>query len=161
MADHRRIRRLCDALDDAVRRSDDPGRDPMPAHLWHRLAGLLEVHTLAEEELCYLPMFGCSPQAAWDRREAISAHEDIREAIREASLQRAGSPLWWRAVRAVLAASAEHLDHEERDLLPLCLARLTMSKRRELGRQWPAFIAAWTLDAGPGTYPQFRLEHSG
>jgi Histidine kinase len=41
--------------------------------------------------------------------------------------QRAGSTLWWRAVRAVLAASAGHLDREERDVLPHCVAGLTVS----------------------------------
>ena len=120
----------------------------MLAHVWQRLAGLLGAHTRAEEEICY-PLSGCSRPDAGRRRDAIDDHEDIREAIGEASLQRVGSPLWWRAVRAVLAVSAGHLDREERDVLPCCLARLTVSQRRELGRQWLRFIAAWTLDAQP------------
>jgi hypothetical protein len=150
MADHRRIRRLCEALRHMARRFGDASQDQMPAHVWQRLSGLLEVHTLAEEEICYLPMFACSPAGAGGRREAIDDHGDIREAIREASIQRAGSAVWWRAVRSALAANAEHLDREERDLLPHCLTGLTVSKRRELGRQWAAFIAAWPLGAGPG-----------
>jgi hypothetical protein len=148
MADHRRIRRLSEALYDTARCSGDSGPNWMLAHVWQRLADLLEAHTRAEEEICY-PLFGCSPQAARRRREAIDDHEDIREAIREASVQRAGSVLWWRAVRAVLTASAGHLAREEREVLPHCLAPLTASRRRELGRQWSAFVAAWTLDAGP------------
>ena len=80
-------------------------------------------------------------------REAIADHDDIREAVSEASRQPAGSALWWRAVRAALAASTGYLDHEERGVLAHCLLRLTMSRRLELGRQWSAFIAAWAQDA--------------
>ena len=145
MADHRRIRRLAAALDDTARWNGNSG--VMLGHAWHRLAGLLEAHARAEEEICYLPMFGCHPQAAAARREAFDDHDDIREAISEASLHRPGSARWWRAVRAVLAASAGHLDREERILLASGLTGLTMSRRRELGRQWSAFIAAWRLDA--------------
>jgi Hemerythrin HHE cation binding domain len=150
MADHRRIRRLSEALEDAARHHVDSGQDWMLAHLWQRLAGLLGAHTRAEEEICY-PLSGCSRQDAGHTRDAIDDHEDIREAITEASLQRVGSALWWRAVRAVLATSAGHLDREESDVLPGCLAGLTVSQRRELGRQWLRFIAAWTLDAGVNT----------
>ena len=148
MADHRRIRRLSESLEVAARHHADSGQDWMLAHVWQRLAGLLGAHTRAEEEICY-PLCRCSRPDAGRRRGAIDDHEDIREAIGEASLQRVGSPLWWRAVRAVVAASAGHLGREERDVLPCCLARLTVSQRRELGRQWLRFIAAWRLDAQP------------
>ena len=145
MADHRRIRRLCAALDDMARWGGDSGW--MLAQAWLRLASLLEAHTRAEEEICYLPMSGCRPHAAEDRRAAIGDHEDIREAIKEASLHGPGSDPWWRAVRAVLAVNADHLDREEHGLLANGLTGLTMTQRRELGRQWCAFIAAWRLDA--------------
>jgi hypothetical protein len=59
------------------------------------------------------------------------------------AVQPAGSAAWWRTVRTVLAVSAEHLEHEERDVLPVWLPGLSMSRRRELGRQWCAFMAAW------------------
>jgi hypothetical protein len=160
MTDHRRIRRLSEALDNAARYRGDSGQNWTPARVWQRLAALLEAHTRAEEEICY-PLSGCSPQNAGRWRDAIDDHEDIREAIGEASLQRAGSTLWWRAVRAVLAASAGHLDREERDVLPHCLAGLTVSQRRELGRQWLGFIAAWTLDAGPYAQPELRTSMPG
>jgi hypothetical protein len=154
MADHRRIRRLCQALDDAARQVGVPGPDRAPAHIWQRLAALLQAHARAEEEICYLPMFGSGPQAAERRRAAIADHNDIREAISEASLQPAGSGLWWQAVRAALAATAEHLDREGRTILH-GRSGLTMSQRRDLGRQWSEFIAAWTLDApqAPGHLP--------
>ena len=145
MADHRRIRRLCAALDDMARWGGDSGW--MLAHAWLRLASLLEAHTRAEEEICYLPMSGCRPHAAEDRRAAIADHDDMRGAIKEASLHRSGSAPWWRAVRAALAVTADHLDREEHGLLANGVTGLTMAQRRELGRQWCAFIAALRLDA--------------
>lgn len=145
MADHRRIRRLSAALDDAARW--DGGSGSTLAHAWLRLAGLLEVHTAAEEEICYLPMSRYRPGAAEDRHAAIADHDDIREAIREASLHQPGSGPWRRAVRAALACNADHLDREEHGLLAESLADLSMAQRRELGRQWRAFVAAWRLDA--------------
>jgi hypothetical protein len=150
MADHRRMRRLCEALQHMASRHSDASQNLMSAHVWQRLADLLEVHTSAEEEICYLPMFACSPAGTDGRREAVDDHDDIREAIREASMQCAGSAVWWRAVWAALVVNAEHLDREERDLLPHCLTGLPVSKRRELGRQWSAFVAAWPLATGSG-----------
>jgi Hemerythrin HHE cation binding domain len=145
MADHRRIRRLCQALDDAARQAGGPAPGWMLAHTWQRLASVLQAHAWAQEEICYLPMFGSGPQAARRRRAAGGDHDDIREAISEASLQPVGSSLWWQAVRAALAATARHLGREEHAVVE-GLTGLTMRQRRELGRQWSAFIAAWTLD---------------
>jgi hypothetical protein len=152
MADHRRIRRLCQALDDAARWSGGSGPDWAPAYVWQRLANLLEAHARAEEEICYLPMYGQHGQAAERRREAVSDHDDIREAIGEARLRRPGSRLWWVAVSAVPRIAGEHMDREERGPLAASLPRLTVRQRRELGRQYAGFITAWTLDAvtGPG-----------
>ena len=152
MADHRRIRRFCRALDDAVRWSGSSGPDWMPAHVWQRLASLLEAHMRAEEEICHLPMYGCHAHAAG--REAVADHDDIREAIGEARLRPAGSRLWGATVSAVLMITGEHLDREERGPLAASLPRLTMRQRRELGRQYAGFITAWTLDSMgmAGTY---------
>lgn len=149
MADHRRILRLGEALHDTARWNGVCRHDLALADAWPRLAGLLETHTRAEEEICYLPMFGSRPQSAERRRAAIADHDDIRAAIGEASLCLVGSAPWWRAVRAVVAITADHLHHEERGMLADCLPRLTMRRRYELGNQWCAFVAAWRLDAVP------------
>jgi hypothetical protein len=146
MADHRRIRRLGGALQDAARANGTCRPDWMLAHVWQRFAGLLAAHFRAEEEICYLPMFGPGPQAAGQRREAVADHDDIREAVGEAGFQRVGSALWWRPVRYALAASAAHLDREEDGVLAGCLPRLTMNDRQALGRQWSVFTAAWAQD---------------
>ncbi len=146
MADHRRIRRFREVLDDAIRCGRGSGW--MLAHVWQRFSGLLEAHARGEEEICYLPMFGASPRPG-EWRAAVADHDDIREAIGEAALHPVGSALWWGAARSVLTVIAGHLEREERDMLTGWLPRLTMRRRRELGSQWLAFAAAWRLDAAP------------
>jgi Hemerythrin HHE cation binding domain len=151
LADHRRIGRLRDVLYDSGRHDGSIGPDWTPGHVWRRLAALLVTHTRAEEEICYLPMLGSRPRASERLRDSMADHADIREVIGEASLQPAGSASWWRAVRTVVAISTEHFEREERDLLPDGLLGATMAQRKELGRQWCAFIAAWREDATPGS----------
>jgi Hemerythrin HHE cation binding domain len=156
MADHRRIRRLRDVLYDAARHHGGPGPDWIPGDVWQQLADLLIAHTEAEEQICYLPMFGSGVRAAERTRDLAADHDDIRGIIGEASMQPVGSARWWRAVRAVLAVSAEHLEREARDILLGCLFESTMSHRRELGRQWCAFMAAWRRDATPKAASNLR-----
>ena len=147
LADHRRIRRLCDALYDVARYDGGPRPDWMLGPMWQRLADLLVAHTQAEEETCYLPLFGTGAQATERMRDSIADHDEIRGIISEAAAQPVGSAPWWRTVRTAMVVSAEHLEHEERDVLPECLPGLSMSRRKELGRQWCAFMAAWRPDA--------------
>lgn len=149
MADHRRIRRFREVLDDAARGGPAPGSGWMLAHVWERVTDLLGSHTRAEEEICYLPMFGPGSRLGKCRRDAVADHDDIREAIEEALLQPVGSALWWNAARAALAASVDHLNREERDILVSWLPQLTMRRRLELGRQWRGFVAARRLEQAP------------
>lgn len=146
LADHRRIRRLSQALDDGARWAARSGPGWVTAHVWQRLAELLQAHTLAEEEVCF-PLAARSGSPAAHARGMAADHRDIREAIAEAALQAAGSPLWWRAVRAVQADLPFHLAQEERGILASLRAQLAPERRLELGRQWTAFVTAWTLDA--------------
>lgn len=152
MADHRRIRRLCSAVYDAARPGGQPGPDWMLGHVWQRLADLLLAHTQAEEETCYASM----PRAGWRAtgrpaatraagrgRDPIADHEDIRKLIGEASLHPVGSAPWWHAVSAVIEVSTEHHEREEREILPRYVKGLPLSRRKELGRRWCAFMAAW------------------
>ena len=149
MADHRRIRRLSAALEDMARWGNDSVW--MLSHSWLRLASLLEVHTRAEEEICYLPATRGHPDRTGHLRVAVADHGDLREAIAEASLCQPGSASWWRAVRVILDSHAGHFDREERGLLAGGVAGLSACHRRELGRQWCAFVAAWRNDAAlPG-----------
>lgn len=145
-ADHRRIRRLTQALQDAARRGD-PGW--LLADVWRRLTILLDVHTRAVEEICWLPMFGSGTNGPARMREAADCHNDIREAVAEAALHAPGSSPWWRAVRAAQAAVQDYLDREERDVRTGGLSRLTAAAQRELGQQWNAFTAACRQEVSP------------
>ena len=149
LADHRRIRRLLGALGDAARYGEDPGAACILAPVWDKLAGLLELHAEAEEEICYLAMFGPGPNAAARMQDAIADHDDIREAVAEARLHPPGSAAWWRAVTAARQASRDHIACEEHGVLAAFGRRATPALRDELGRQWAPFIAARTLDAIP------------
>jgi hypothetical protein len=53
LADHDRIRRLMGALGNAARYGERGGAGWVVARAWHRLAGLLDVHTAAEAEIWY------------------------------------------------------------------------------------------------------------
>ena len=88
LADHRRIRRLCDALYDTARYDGGPRPDWMLGPMWQRLADLLVAHTQAEEETCYLPLFGTGAQATERMRDSIADHDEIRR--RAASGRRTG-----------------------------------------------------------------------
>ena len=157
LADHRRIVRLCNTLYATARQSGEPRPDWVPGHIWQRLTDVLLAHTEAEERFCYVPLLGAEPllgagpRAIEPVQDSIAEHDDIRRIIGEASGQAAGSASWWGAVRTVIARSGEHFEHEERDVLPSCMPGLSMSRRKELGRQWCAFMAAWRPDGTPGS----------
>jgi hypothetical protein len=143
MADHRRIRRLRDALYDAARYTGHSAPEWVPAHVWQRFTGLLVAHFNTEEEVCYLPMTEADADAA-GQRQAVADHADIRQDIRAASLQRPGSAPRWRAVTVALTTSMDHLDREESGFLADCPRRMTPNQRRTLGRQWTVLAAART-----------------
>ena len=66
MADHRRIRRLCAALQYVTRSAAESGPAWLPAYVWQRFSGLLMAHFEAEEQTCYLPFLpGPDPAASW------------------------------------------------------------------------------------------------
>jgi hypothetical protein len=157
MADHRRIGRLCSAVYDMARHGGQSGPDWALGHAWQRLADLLVAHIQAEEETCYSPVSGPGPRATGRIRDSIADHDAIRKVIDEASLHPVGSASWWHAVRTVMALSAEHHEREERDVLPGYVLGLEMSRRKELGRQWCAFMAAWKRDVTLRPVPRQSL----
>jgi hypothetical protein len=143
MADHRRIRRLCEAVYDLARRGGQPGPDWMLGHAWQRLADLLVAHTRAEEETWYASLAGAGSPARGQPGDPLADHDGIREIIGETSAYLVGSAPWWHAVGTVIEVSTEHHEREERVLLPRYAASLSLSRRKELGRQWCAFMASW------------------
>ena len=150
-ADHRRIRRLCGAVYNTGRQRGQSDPDWMLGHLWQRLADLLVAHTQAEEQTCYAHVPGPDPRGTWPMRDPLADHEDIRKFIGEAARHPVGSAPWWHAVSTVIEVSTEHHEREERGILPRYVMSLGLSRRKELGRQWCALMAAWPFDgAGQG-----------
>lgn len=141
VTEHARILRLFRALDDLARRSDPAVARLRLAQVWARLASLLEVHTRAEEEICFPAVFGhgaCTP-AFMDT--AIADHDDIREAIAETRLLEVGSAPWWQLIGSTHAACVQHFASEEQGPLTQFCRSLPPASSKVLVRQWAAFAA--------------------
>ncbi|MGH3254249.1 MAG: hemerythrin domain-containing protein [Streptosporangiaceae bacterium] len=159
LADHARLRRLFAVLEDAARYGEQPGARAMLSEAWARLAGLLELHAGAEEEICYLALFGQGAQAAAELQDALADHGGIREAVHEAGLHEVGDRAWWRAVTAAVRASSDHLASEEQGVLADFRRHAPLGLRDALGRQWVAFTIARTRDAAmPAARPRAGSE---
>jgi hypothetical protein len=109
---------------------------------WDRLATLLELHTIAEEEICYPVLFRCGPYVLDMIEEAIADHNDIREAVAEARLLEAGTARWWRPVEAAHKACLEHFPAEEKLLLDAICYCLRPRTTQLLSRQWTRFVTS-------------------
>ncbi|PZR93413.1 MAG: cation-binding protein [Candidatus Nephthysia bennettiae] len=146
LADHRRIRRLANTVNDAGRYGGGPS-SLVP--IWRRLAELLDNHTEAEQEICYLSLFGQGRDV--QMQDAIADHDDMREAVREAALHPVASPIWTRTALAALRITSDHIAREEHGPLADFARCATPELRRELGRQWGAFTAARLRDSAAGS----------
>lgn len=141
-AEHARILRLFGALDGLVRRGE-----PAVAHLaldqiWARLASLLEVHTRAEEEVCFPLVFSDGPLALSFVEAATADHDDLREAVEQARLLDVGSPRWWQVITAARATCTKHFATEERGPLARVCGSVPPETSKVLVRRWTAFAAA-------------------
>lgn len=133
LADHTRIRRLLDALDDPAGQRAPGGARSRPPLAWRKLDTLLGLHLQAEEIFIH-------PQGEIQALGAVADHEAIRAAASEAGLYPPASPAWWRAVRAVQRLTRDHLAREERGPLAGFASSSTAHVRDELARQWIHFI---------------------
>lgn len=153
-ADHERIRRLFAALDDAARyaaadRAGGRGPDWMLPSMWARIASLLGLHADAEQEICFLAMFGPGRNRMCDLEDAVADLNDLRNAVAEASLQRPGSPAWWRAVNAARRSACDHITVIDDGVLSKFCERCDARFRGDLGQQWKRFVAARRRDGWP------------
>jgi hypothetical protein len=158
-ADHERIRRLFAALDDAARYEAADwagGRGPawMLPSMWARIASLIGLHADAEQEICFLPMFGPGRDRVCDLEAAVADLNDLRDAVAEAALQHPGSPAWWRAVNAARRSAYDHIAVIDDGVVSKFRERCDMRLRDDLGRQWKRFIAARRRDGWPSAPPR-------
>jgi|GraSoiStandDraft_48_1057284.scaffolds.fasta_scaffold136914_2 hypothetical protein len=144
LADHMRIRELLGGLGDMAG-DGEPGDDRL-AKEWEVLAGLLEVHLDAAEEIAYPALFSGPAHGARPMAQVVADHADVREAMDEARLHPAGSPLWWLAIRAARAAAISHIDAVESGPLARFRWETSPREREILGRQWVGFVTARASD---------------
>lgn len=140
-AEHARILRLFGALDGVLRRGEPAVARLALDQIWMRLASLLEVHCLAEEEVCFPLVFGSGAPALSFVEEATADHDDLREAVAEARLLDVGSPRWWQVIAAVRAACTRHFASEERGPLGRACGSVPPKTSKLLVRRWTAFAA--------------------
>ena len=65
MADHRRIRRLHDALYDAARYAGSSAPEWEPVHVWQRFTGFAGATSEPKRTSVYLPIYEAGPDAHW------------------------------------------------------------------------------------------------
>lgn len=156
--DHHRQRQMFARLDDLDRKDHDRLRA-----VWAELAGFLEVHAAAEEAVLYPEVLRLSDPKAAETKDAISDHNDIRDALSRATASEVGSAAWWHAVGAARSANTEHMGEEEDDVLPHFRGKASLELRGELGLAFeaaktPQYAAALdTADKDPDGYVE---EHS-
>jgi Hemerythrin HHE cation binding domain len=141
LADHDRIRRLMGALDNAARYGELGGAGWVVAQAWHRLAGLLDVHTAAEAEIWYPAVSRMELPAGAGLREAVAGHDRLRAGLQQVSRLDIGSRAWWSAVTVLLRECSGHLDDFESRAASDLSGQLTPSARSTLGDQWDSFVA--------------------
>ena len=109
------------------------------ADSWRALAQLLEVHASGEEELLYPQLAQAGEHGADETEEAVRDHNAIRDGLRAVDRYAVGNDLWWAAVELARRVNDEHLDEEERDVLPSFRESVDRGRREELGERWAAF----------------------
>jgi hypothetical protein len=132
--DHERFRRLFAELDEHKARGG--GGTFELASAWATLAGMLERHAGAEEELLYPRLLRKGTDADAETDDAIHDHNDIRLGIARAAQAEVGSEDWWGAVLDTRRDNSDHIAEEERGALPDFRAHVDPATRSELGARW-------------------------
>jgi len=120
------------------------------AERWRQLADGLEVHASAEETIFYPELLQGVDHAQDDTQHAVHDHNQIRDAVRGVHSHPVGADQWWAAFRQARAVTADHLDEEEREMLPPFRDGIGADKRNELGIRWRSCTSSTT---GPKAYP--------
>jgi iron-sulfur cluster repair protein YtfE (RIC family) len=148
---------------DTLRASKDPDLDAIGA-VWDALATKLDLHADIEEEIFYPELLRLGQDDPKEETlDAIGDHNDIRDAIHEASKHKVGSEGWWKAVEQCRSANTEHMGEEEDEGLADFRRHATLEDRDELGLRFEAAKTAPVAptlsreDTDPETYVE---EHS-
>ncbi len=106
---------------------------------WAALAELLEIHASGEESVLYPSLVRADEQTAQEAEHAVRDHNEIRHSVQAVQEYAVGSQGWWRAVRAAQQVNEDHLQEEERDVLPAFRDNVDRARREQLGQQWLDF----------------------
>jgi len=109
------------------------------AQAWRSLADRLEVHASAEEVIFYPALLRKVDEAEEDTEHAIKDHNKIRSAAHSVDPHEVGTDEWWTAVHDARDENNEHLDEEEKDVLPPFREEVDSATRDELGTKWIGF----------------------
>lgn len=112
--------------------------------LWGLLAGRLEVHAAAEEEVFYPELLRRGDDAEEETEDAIGDHDEIRDAVRQTVGLQVGSDAWWRAVTAARKANSDHMAEEERGALADFRRNAEPERRERLGLRFRVILAQRT-----------------
>jgi hypothetical protein len=140
--DHHEQRRLFAIVEQIDRRDTET-----LSAVWSRLAVFLELHAAAEEEIFYPVLLRVGLQASRaqgtedETADAISDHNDIRDAIAAVAGLEAGSEEWTSAVAAVNLANSNHMAEEEREGLTDFRRLAGLQSRHDLAVAFAAFEA--------------------
>jgi hypothetical protein len=155
--DHHEQRRLF-AILEQLDRSDTRTL----SEVWGRLSAFLEVHAAAEEEIFYpeLLLVGRrTGRAEAETLDAISDHNQIRDAIAVVADHDVGTDGWFDAVAAVNVANGDHMAEEEREGLTDFRRTAELQLRHDLGVAFVGFEARHfagvrPVDKDPAAYVQ-------
>jgi hypothetical protein len=136
--DHEWFRRAFARLDE-LQATKVPSVDLL--RVWTPLAGRLDAHAVAEEEIFYPQLLRKGADAREETLDAIGDHNDIRDGVHDAGRRAVGSDGWWEAVGRARAANDEHMAEEEREGLADFRLHATIGLREALGRRFRAFMA--------------------
>jgi hypothetical protein len=141
--EHEELRRLFALLDDIPR--DDT---ESLAAAWAQLSTRLEVHAQAEEVHFYPTLLelgeghGEADDPEEEAEDAITDHNEIREAAARAEKAEVGSDEWWDAVNDAREENNDHIGEEERQALPDFRRHADLKVRHQLGVAFHAFEAS-------------------
>jgi len=130
--EHDSFRRQFDALDGL----SDPGE---LQQAWTVLAEQLEIHASGEELVLYPNLVRADAHTKQEAEHAVRDHNEIRHSVHAVQEHTVGGADWWRAVRAARATNDDHLQEEERDVLPTFREDVDPARREQLGQQWLDF----------------------
>ncbi len=140
--DHHEQRRLF-AILEQISRTDTQAL----AAVWGRLGIFLDLHAAAEEAVFYPALLqaglAASRQAGAEAEtlDAISDHNEIRDAVADVARHEVGTGEWFAAVAAANLANSDHMAEEEREGLTDFRRLAGLQQRHDLAVAFTAFQA--------------------